>query len=425
MKLVAALAGIAALSLGCGGGSQGTSEQVVLKIWKPFVDSQQMDPIILAYQQLYPNVQIEYTKKNIENYKIDLLSAMAAGTGPDIFSINNPWLPEFLDKITPAPDKTFIIRDYKDAFVDVVVQDFTKDNKIYGAALSVDSLGLFYNKDLLGTAGIARPPQTWDQLASNVRLLTRQDATGYFSRSGAAMGLSSNVNRAMDIVYLLMLQKGVVPWTADGLNPTFNQAVSFNQNNLNPGTGALEFYASFADPNSANYTWNSRSDYSIDSFANGRSAFLYSYSYTRDTIKQKNPNLNFDVAPVPQPSLEAPAVNFANYFGEVVNKQSKNANWAWDFLKFASSKDILDKYYAQNKQPSSRKDLIEKQIPDPEIGVFAHANLTAKSFYKPNGDKMDQIFANMIDKVVLRGVDPDQALSEAEYEAATLTQVRD
>lgn len=422
-KFIAVLLALSFLSLGCGG-SAPKQGAVVLKFWKPFEDSQNIQPLIQEYQKKHPNVRIEYTKKNIETYEEDLLNALAAGGGPDVFSINNSWLPKYLDKVTGAPDKAWIFRDYKDAFVDAVVNDFTKDQKIYGVALNVDSLGLYYNKDLLGTAGIATPPKTWDEFQTHVRLLTKQNRTGYFDRSGVAMGMNSNVNRATDIVYLLMLQAGAVPWSSDGQSPTFNRSVSNTSGNTNPGLEALRFYTSFADPASANYTWNARSDYSIDSFANGRAAFLYSYAYTRQTIIQKSPNLNFDVTTVPQYNLEGSAVNFANYFGEVVNKQTKNADVAWDFLKFISSKDSLDKYYAVHKQPSSRKDLIELQIQDPEIGVFAHANLTAKSFYKPNQVRFDGIIGDMIDAVVLRGARVEEALSSAVSQARTLTQVR-
>jgi ABC-type glycerol-3-phosphate transport system substrate-binding protein len=238
------------------------------------------------------------------------------------------------------------------------------------------------------------------------------------------MGMSANVNRAPDILQLLMLQAGVIPWSADGLSPTFGQSVTNGNTNFNPGQDALDFYTSFANPNNDNYTWNARSDYSIDAFANGRAAFLYSYTYARPLILAKAPNLNFDVAPVPQANLDDPAVNFANYFGEVVNKQSPNSAVAWDFLKFATSKDSLDKYYATNKAPSSRKDLIGLQIQDLEIGTFANANLTAKSFYKPDDSKMDTIFNKMIDNVLLKGQSVSQALDQAQSEARVLTQQR-
>jgi len=218
-----------------------------------------------------------------------------------------------------------------------------------------------------------------------------------------------------------MLQQRTGDYNQDRIEPVFGQSSQKDGNYTTPGVTALDFYTSFANPSSPNYNWNLRSDYSVDAFTNGRAAFLYSYFYMRQTLLQKNPNLNFDVTTVPQPNLEDPAVNFANYWGEVVSKQSKNQAVAWDFLKFIISKENLDKYYASNKQPSSRKDLIELQIQDPEMGVFANANLTAKSFYKPDQQKLDDIFGKMIDNVILNGLSVEDALTQAEQEAATIT----
>lgn len=397
--------------------------KVVLKFWDPFEESQNIQPLISAYQQKHPNVQIIYTKKDITTYSSDLLDALASGTGPDIYAINNSWLPQYIDKLTPvATTSAFTFKTYKDTFVDVAVNDFTINQKIYAVPLYVDSLALYYNKDVLGSAGIATPPKTWDELSSDVQKIKRANQTGYFTLSGLAAGTNDNVNRAADILYLFMLQKGVVPYSDNSSQPMFGQSVIKNNNNINPGLDGLNFYTSFANPATVNYNWNSRSDYSIDAFANGRAAFLYSYSYTAATLKNKNPNLNFDVAQVPQPNLDDPAVNFSNYWGEAVSKQTKSPNTAWDFLQFITGKDSLDKFYAKQKHPSSRKDLIALQIQDPDIGVFANASLTSKSFYKVDQQKMDGIFGKMINNVILKGVSAQTALGQAQQEAITLTQ---
>ena len=396
--------------------------QITLTFWDPFNDSQNITPLIQDYAKVHPNVKIIYTKKDITTYQNDLLQALASGTGPDIFAINNAWLPQYLDKATSAPASTINFTDFKNTFVSVATSDFTKNQQVYGVPLSVDSLGLYYNKDLLGTAGIATPPKTWDELAADVQQIRRQDTTGYFSRSGVAMGSNNNVNRAVDIVYLLMLQQGTQPYSADGTTPAFAQSVQVNGNNVNAGQIGLGFYTSFADPSSPNYNWNSQSDYSIDAFANGRAAFLFSYSYTRATIMHKSPNLNFDVAPVPQPNLSNPSVNFANYWGEVVSKQSKYPQVDWDFLKFLISKPELDKYYASAQVPASRSDLISLQISDPNLGVFANANLTAKSFYRPDQVRVDNIFGQVINNVILNHLPVQSALQQAQAQAATLTQ---
>jgi multiple sugar transport system substrate-binding protein len=416
-KFVISFLGIVLLAAGCGGT---TTSSVQLVVWTVFEDSSSLQPLLDYYKTKRPNIRIVLEKKDPATYEEDLINALATGQGPDVFSIHNSWLPKYLDKVSSAPDAVWQFTDYKDTFVDSAVTDLTKDRKIYGATTYVDSLALYYNKDILGSAGIATPPKTWREFETDVRKIARLNPNGYFSRSGAALGLSSTapggkVNRAEDILYLMMLQKGVKPWSLDGLEPTFNDGVS--------GTAseeALRFYTSFADGTSLNYNWNTSSDYSIDAFANSRAALMINYSYARDLLQQKASNLNYDIATVPQQDLEGPVVNFSTYWAEVVSKQSKHQQEAWDFLKTITSKPALDKYAAARKLPSSRRDLIELQAIDPDIGVFANANLTAKSFYRPNQQKFDAIISNMIDDVTLRNMEPQEALSKASQQAGEL-----
>ena len=128
-KILASLFAVALLSAGCGGGAP-AQKKVTLKFWKTFEDSQNIRPLINEFRKKYPHVTIEYTKKNVENYEADLLNALASGQGPDIFSIPNASLPEYLDKIIPAPVGSWPYVDYKNSFVDTVVSDFTKNQQI-------------------------------------------------------------------------------------------------------------------------------------------------------------------------------------------------------------------------------------------------------------------------------------------------------
>lgn len=417
------LALIALVLSGCG--SKPVAKPVNLVVWSVFEDGAQFQPLLAHYQKTHPSSTVSFVVKPVETYEEDLINALASGQGPDIFTVNNAWLPKYLDKVVPAPAALWNYTDYKNAFVDVVVNDFVRDRKIYGIANYVDSLALYYNKDLLGSAGIATPPKTWDELQRDTQKLTRQSQLGYFNRSGVALGLSSTapggqIHRAEDLFYLFELQKGGQSWSPDGSSPLFGQP---SQNGLSqqPALDAINFFTSFSNPVSRNYTWNTRSDYSIDAFANGRAAMIIDYSYARQLIQQKASNLNFDVAPVPQPDLENPEVNFANYWGYVVSKQSESADGAWEFLKTISEKTALDQYYAAHKLPSSRKDLIELQTQDPDIGVFAHANLTAKNFYRPDQRKVDALISKMLDDITLRGIAPGTALGQALGQAGAIT----
>ncbi len=148
---------------------------------------------------------------------------------------------------------------------------------------------------------------------------------------------------------------------------------------------------------------------------------MYGYYYTKADVLQKSPNLNFDVAPVPQPNLDQNSVNFANYWGLAVSKQSKASDYSWALIKSMVSKDSLNSYYQRHKLPASRKDLIAGQINDAEVGDFANANLTAKSFYKADQPKVDSIITSMIDGVVLHGQSVSEALSTAAQQVSALS----
>ncbi len=391
----------------------GSKEQVELVWWKPFNDRSDMEALISEYQKVRKNVTIKYVKKNINTYEEELLNAIASGNSPDIFSIHNDWLPKHIDKMAPITEGLMSQREYEDAFVDVAADDFIKDGKIYSMPLTVDVLGLYYNKDILGSAGIFTPPKTWLEVTSDVQKITKIDAEGNFTRSGISLGTSTNINRSTDILLLLMLQNGTQFYNATYTTARFNQDISANGENYNPGEMALSYFTQFAKPSNKAYTWNNRADNSVDAFVQGKLGMMLSYSYMAPTLRAKAPNLNWGVVGVPQVDTSDLKVNFANYWGESVSKTSKKQAAAWDFLKFITQHDVLAKYQAKIKSPSSRKDLLKDQSKDLDLGVFAENAITAKGVYKSDANQFEIIFLKMIDDVNLRGKDPDDAINAA------------
>ncbi len=396
------------------GGGRQRGPQIELKWWKPFDELAVVQPLIAEFQKKFPNIRITYVKKNIETYEDELLDALASGSGPDIFSIHNDWLPKHKSKLAPAPANVMSLREFKDNFIQVASSDLVADELVYAVPLAVDVLALYYNRDILASSGIPRPPAAWEELVSQTRKITRQDNLGNFQRSSVAMGTSNNVNRAPDILELLMLQNGTTFYSPDSRVSLLGQTLRDEQGvPFNPASTALEFYTQFANPAKVTYTWNARSNNSIEAFTAGQVAMIFSYSYLRPTLADKAPFLNYGIAPAPQIDPLGNRVNFANYWAEGVSKQSLNQEAAWQFLKFISSKETLPKYYETQKQASPRIDIIEQQLSDPDIGVFAEAALSAKSVYKPDSNAVDAIFVQMIDDVILRNIAPEEAVSAA------------
>jgi multiple sugar transport system substrate-binding protein len=437
---------------GCGVAVSEPTYSISLEIWGLFDDSGAYSSVIEEYLKLNPYVkEIKYKKLSTVTYKKDIVEAMAAGQGPDIILISNNWLPYFVNKLSPAPAAVITPAEYKSNFVDVVNNDFMSYGGIYGAPLSVDSLALFYNKDMFNIAGITAPPKTWDEFDNIVKKLSSVDQNGNILRSGAAMGTAQNINRAVDILSLLMMQFGIKMPSAADPKAVFGESVSSIglQRNVS-GADVLAYYTNFAKLNLSQsntqnpyYCWNFRTHYSVDAFTEGSAAMMINYSWQIETIRKQNPKMNFAVADVPQVSLENP-VNIANYWGYAVTKnkmelvkgangasqfaalsQAKNdarIHEAWQFLKFLTMKNggtlkltnavskntksfpiaidpALD-YARSTNKPAARYDIIGAQKADPFLASFANGNLIAKSWYKVDADASDAIFSEMIDSVV-------------------------
>jgi len=453
------LAGVLVIS-GCGCKQPNPKQYTLnLEMWGLFDDQDAFNTIIENYKKLNPNIgTITYKKMSPDTYRKDLLEALASGKGPDIFLMQNHWLPSFGNKLVPAPAAIINEQQYRNIFVDVAAQDFIAQGAIYAAPLAIDSLALYYNKDLFNAAGITSPPRDWNEFVTDSRKLTRIDANGQIIYSGAAMGRPANaqegaINRATDIVNLLMLQA-----KTDMIDLTSGRAI-FDQmiaGGSTPGQDALNFYTQFSDRSSSLYSWNSRMHNSIDAFSEGNVGMMFNYSWQMATIASKAPKLNFGVAPVPQFSGNPP-VNYPNYWAFAVSKNKTpdtagmdpaiaastvtsdiRVGEAWKFLTYLTVKsdpaliiaagngkvdpnfDPAVDYLTKTGKPSARRDLIEQQKTDPKMGVFAQGNLIAKDWLQVDPDSTENIFNSMIDQVNRGQSSVQEALKSAAVNVSRL-----
>ena len=376
-------------------------DQVELEFWGVFDDSDLYKSLIDEFEAQFPNITVNYYKKTYQDYEKDLLEAMATGRGPDIFMMHNTWLARYNDRIWAAPFDFITLKQFQNDFVDVVVDDFVIDGFIGAIPLSVDTLALYYNKDILNTSGIAQPPRTWEEFLTDVEILTIKDERGNIVRAGASLGTARNVNRSTDILSLLMLQSGAQMVNSQKTRATFDRSVNLGGEKFYPGERALEFYIDFANPLKSIHTWNTRMHYSIDAFYEGQTAMMFNYSYHIPTIRAKSPYLNFAVSEMPQIDFMDNDINYANYWGLTVSHNSQDFEPAWKFIVWLTQKEQAQKYLELAKKPTARRDLVDFQKDDPDLGVFAEQSLTARSWYQVDNSVIEIILADMIESIVV------------------------
>lgn len=364
--LLVVLLGIGFFAFRLVGNFLASRQTKVLQYWGLWENEQMVKGIIDEYQSLHPDVQVVYTRQNPKQYRERLQAQISQETGPDLFRFHSTWVPMLKDSLAPSGKTGYTSDEFRSTFYPVATDDLVVSGAVYGVPLMFDGLGLYYNEDLLRSAGVT-PPTTWVKFTEAAKILTVKDETGKIVTAGAALGVTSNIEHYSDILAVMMLQNG-----ANLANPTSDEAQQ-----------ALTFYRQFAQ--APNNVWDETLDNSILAFASGQVGFIFAPSWQAFTIMENNPQLKFQIIPIPQ--LEGTTINWASYWAEGVSKNSPHKDEAWEFLKFLSSKETMIKSYTEQAkirpfgEPYARVDLAQTLIDAPYVGAYIRQAPTAQSFY--------------------------------------------
>lgn len=390
-----------------------TSNPVSLEIWGIIDDTEVFTSLIDGFKKDNPNISIHYIKKDSATYQNDLLKAFAANKAPDIFMLFGNWLPSYQDKIEPLnlkKDKDFNSLIISQTFPQVVQDDLVYNDFLLGVPLSIDTLALYYNKDVFDYYNIALPPKTWDEVEKLIPKLRKTNSQGQVTRAAIALGTSNNIDWAGDILSELMIQLGSSMTDKTDQKVTFDEYITQNNLKIIPGEEALNYYTQFANPKSPFYTWENNFPNSVSAFSQGKTAMIIGYNQAQNAIQKEAPGLRYGIAPFP---LLYNKINYARTMNLVVFNRSSYLKEAWQFLKYLSQSNNSQYYFLQTKNPPARLDLISLAINDSRAGVFASQILTSRNWYQINSQEISTIFNDMIESVTLQNISPNQAISTA------------
>ena len=391
---------------GCKGLSkeqQSAVKAVSLEYWTVADDVDELKNIIATYQasRSYITVTVrQYTESEIYTRFIE---ALAEDKGPDIISVHNRMLPAYKSKLATMPasvndttmqivkkqlgSETLVnmstiampsVVQLENEYVQTVKKDVVMDNKIYGLPLSLDTMALYYNKDLLDRAGVATPPATWNDFQAAVKKITKLDKDEKIVQSGGAIGTSNNVEGFDDLLYIIFEQSGIK--FSDSNNYAVFSPTAINSAN-DPVVKIMDFYTDFADSTRDTYTWDKSMANSLTAFTTGKTAFFFGYSYHYKKIKTQAPQLNLAVVPMLQLNSDKP-VNVANYWVQSVSKKSTNQNEAWGLINYLTHSKATKTYLDSTKRPTAMRAYITEQKTDTILKPFVDQILVANNWYR-------------------------------------------
>ncbi len=426
------------------GNIDSTSGKKILTLWQPIDNKDVYKDIVDNFESENPDVKVKVEIKDLKEYERDSTNALSAQTGPDIWVIPNTWVPRHGDKVVAVPDNFFGTdkekisnSDFvKDKFVPIISNELLVDNKLQALPMFIDTLALYINKavfkeveseigqsdapdeDILNL--ISTGPATWNDLVKLVIAITKVENNN-ITRSAIALGQSSNISHSDDILTALMLQNKTQIISPDHQTASFNLPQTKNSGeSFLPGKNAFDFFLSFSNPNSTNYTWNNKMPNSQRAFIDGKVAMIIDYKYFGEIIPQIDPNVSFKVMALPQiqgvsdSETEFKPVDFASYYTYTVPSTSQNQELAWKFMKYLYSSGGIESYasatsrtkpYKYDDMPQSLKDRSERNQP------FRFQSMTAESWYhskEPN--QTITTIRNMINDASSEKVDSQKAL---------------
>ncbi len=393
------------------GGLLGGSSIGSVTIWGT-EDGSTMNNLITTLHQSDKSFEdVSYVQKDPGTYYLDLVNAMASGTGPDLFLVSQDELASFTDKIIPIPYSAVSEGQFTGSYIDEGQLFLTPQGSL-ALPFSIDPLVMYWNSDIFAAAGLAQPPQYWNDFLNISPKITSLDTSSNVTQSAVALGEWNNVNNAKAVLSALFMQAGdsiVVRNSSGALEPVFGQTPSTAPSN--PASSALLFYTEFADPSKTTYSWNSALPDSNNVFAAGDLGVYFGFASEYSAIAAQNPDLHFAVAVLPQLQGNTTHLTFGNMDGVAISRGSRNPTGALVIAEKLTSQQAISLLTQATGLPPVRRDVVLDTANNAAASVFVESSLIATAWLDPDPQGTDTIFQTMINSVLSGAEDPSGAVA--------------
>ena len=306
-----------------------------------------------------------------------ILLDLSSGTGAyDIIGIHEIWLGSYADAGWLLPLDKYIAAaqkadpkgfDYKDF---VAPEAFNYKGVQYGLPLYNEAHMLFYNTEIFKEAGLKRAPKTWSELEEYARIIKKK--TG---KAGIAMrGISNN----RSIVYtwnIFAYSNGWKGWFDKNLKPLFDQPEAIE---------AAQFYCDllnkYGPEGIASYNWPEVQTL----MQQGKVGMIIDASNFGARLEDKKTSTisgKVGYAMVPAADKTGIAAPGVLSYGLYIPKASKKHNEAWQFMKWALSKEMqLKTALVGSREDVTRKSVIKQPEYIKMYNVSNYLEVKAQAF---------------------------------------------
>ncbi len=334
---------------------------------------------IPLFEKENPNIKINLEVVSYAEKEAKYATAIQAGAGPDLihlagYSIRNFVESGYLLDITPFVKKE--PSGFLDQWYPHLVDLFKYQDKQYGLPSDYMSQILAYDKKLFKEVGLDpdKPPKTWDEFVDYAKKLTR-DRKGTGKIDSWGFGTVGAIDPGWELRFSpVLLTHGAAYVTSDNKCSALNTAEAKE---------AFKFWVGLVtDAKVVPPGVNSVGAGAVRTqFANEQIAMKIGSGWTAPIIPTINKDFdikqNLGAAPMPvKAGKTVSKTTTAWYSGWMINKNTKNPEQAWTFLKWLTSKESDQRWFDGARVLSSRRDVSG----DPDKGIKAYQAILDDKF---------------------------------------------
>ncbi len=357
--------------------------------------------VIAAFQEKYPDVDIDFQVKTSDQFYNLLATAFQSGEAPDLFWTNGTRTTNM-----PAYVEQGLLMDLTDIvdfslFSDTTMKISTVNGRVYSSpTVEVGGRACFYNKDIFAELGLSIPT-TFDEFEAMLPVIA--DA-GYIPISFGAMDpwcclfFFEPVLAGMSLEYTEEYLAG--------------EKMALNDERC---VAAMEKMVEWGDKGyyGVGYTGVDGSG-SILAFSQGKAAMTIDGTWNIATITNNNPDLNYGAFQIPTADGKIPFVGTASN-GWSINANTQNPETAIAFLNFFAS---LEGQSIWINTLDSIPCVSEIVSANPVVNDISHFDVMTESWYNiivaqaAEGEAPGQVWEEDQTKVFSKGLTVQEFLDD-------------
>ena len=411
-----AIAGTLIFALAVGRGNSSSIGQVV--IWGTLDEKIFVDTLRTLQDGNSNLLGVSYVYKDPDHLMTDFTNALASGKGPDMILLRQDQVISQESRLIPITAQKMSAQEFTATFADAASVFQTPDGT-FGIPFMIDPLVLYWNRDMVNSAGYADAPEYWDEVQDMAQRITQRTETGTITKATIPFGLFRNVNNAKRILSMLVMQAGGQVTARDSEGVLQAELAPQDSAVAQASLAALRFYTEFADPSKPGYSWNASLPEARKAFIAGDLALYLGLASEQPYISSANPNLNFSMASSTQRRTAANKLIAGDVYAFAFPRTAKNANGALAVAYLLVAPDSAALFSRAFNVPSATRAALKQKYGTQLDFLDTQASIV-RSWTDPDPGKTDEIFRAMIEDTVSGSLLLGEAVQRADRQIATL-----